>query len=54
MVKAKPRPKKPRTRRGCVHHWVVEIVDALTAKGVCRHCGAKRRFTNEHVKREAR
>ena len=30
----------------CVHHWVIAAAQGRTSRGVCKLCGAKKRFTN--------
>jgi len=32
--------------RGCRHHWIIETPHGATSKGVCKQCGAARRFPN--------
>ena len=35
-----------RTRRSCLHHWIVETPHGATSRGTCKRCGASRRFPN--------
>ncbi len=37
---AKPNPKN------CVHHWSIESPNGRESLGVCKRCGAKKRFSN--------
>jgi len=30
----------------CLHHWVIEIADGPTSRGVCKICGAEKEFIN--------
>ena len=30
----------------CPHHWLIESPDGETSEGVCKLCGATRRFAN--------
>ncbi len=33
-------------RAGCIHRWLIETPNGATSPGVCRYCGARRRFPN--------
>lgn len=30
----------------CIHRWLIETPNGATSLGVCRYCGARRRFPN--------
>lgn len=30
----------------CAHHWMIETPSGETSQGICKHCGATRRFFN--------
>lgn len=30
----------------CRHHWVIEMPNGPTSRGVCKRCGAEREFKN--------
>lgn len=50
--------REPRQRgtRSCRHHWVIETPHGATSRGVCKRCGAHKRFPNvaEHALWESR
>ena len=33
-------------RVNCVHHWQIESPNGPKSEGVCKHCGAKKFFSN--------
>lgn len=35
-----------RRPRSCRHHWIIESPHGATSRGVCKRCGASRRFPN--------
>ena len=35
-----------RARRNCRHHWMIETPHGATSRGVCKRCGARKRFPN--------
>lgn len=37
---------KEQTEQTCRHHWVIETPHGATSRGVCKHCGAVKRFPN--------
>jgi len=43
---AKNIAEKPKAKKGCCHHWVIESPKGPTSKGVCKYCGAEREFLN--------
>ena len=44
--KVKDVPKKRISEDECQHHWVIEVADGPTSRGVCKICGAKKEFIN--------
>lgn len=32
--------------RKCLHHWIVETPHGATSRGLCKRCGASKRFPN--------
>ena len=30
----------------CRHHWLIETPHGATSWGICKHCGARREFSN--------
>ncbi len=30
----------------CLHHWIVETPHGVTSRGLCKRCGATKRFPN--------
>ena len=38
--------RRRRTRQHCQHHWIIETPHGPTSRGVCKRCGAARRFPN--------
>ncbi len=30
----------------CRHHWIIEVPNGPTSRGVCKRCGAEREFRN--------
>jgi hypothetical protein len=44
--KAVQQKKKPTSRVGCVHYWIIESPQGPVSKGVCKHCGAISEFRN--------
>jgi hypothetical protein len=34
------------TETKCAHHWRIEAPNGPTSPGVCRKCGAKKKFVN--------
>jgi hypothetical protein len=40
-------PAKARSRgNACVHRWLISPPDGKASTGVCKRCGARRRFSN--------
>jgi len=37
---------QPTTKQICRHHWVIELAQDPTSRGVCRLCGEQREFSN--------
>lgn len=35
----------------CAHHWLIETPSGETSEGMCKHCGAVRRFFNSSTGR---
>ena len=35
-----------RRRTSCRHHWLIDTPNGATSRGVCKRCGAARRFPN--------
>lgn len=35
-----------RTTRSCQHRWVIETPHGATSRGLCKRCGASKRFPN--------
>ena len=44
MVSAARTPKK--SRKACVHHWVIESPNGRESAGHCKRCGRTRNFAN--------
>ena len=45
--KAKAATRKKRGRKArCQHYWIIETPNGPTSKGVCKHCGATKKFDN--------
>ena len=38
--------RRRRTNRSCQHHWLIETPHGATSRGVCKRCGASKRFPN--------
>ena len=38
--------RRRRTRQNCRHHWLIDTPNGATSRGVCKRCGAARRFPN--------
>jgi hypothetical protein len=32
--------------RSCRHHWIIETPHGATSRGLCKRCGAQKRFPN--------
>jgi len=32
--------------RSCQHHWIIETPHGATSRGLCKRCGARKRFPN--------
>ena len=37
---------RARQTRKCLHHWIVETPHGATSRGLCKRCGAAKRFPN--------
>jgi len=37
---------KEESQKHCVHHWIIDPPNETESKGVCKKCGATRRFSN--------
>ena len=35
-----------RAAQSCRHHWLIETPNGATSRGVCKRCGAKKRYPN--------
>ena len=44
QIATKGRPKQ--RARKCLHHWMVETPHGVTSRGLCKRCGASKRFPN--------
>ena len=44
--KLKARYRKPIARGECHHYWLIETPTGRTSKGVCKSCGATKKFKN--------
>ncbi len=40
------RERRRRRAGSCRHHWIIESPHGATSRGVCKRCGASRRFPN--------
>lgn len=40
------RSRSGRTGKACRHHWLIETPHGVTSRGVCKRCGATRRYPN--------
>ncbi len=38
--------ERRRRTRSCRHHWIIETPHGATSRGVCKRCGAQKRFPN--------
>ena len=38
--------RRSRANRNCQHRWVIETPHGATSRGLCRRCGATKRFPN--------
>jgi hypothetical protein len=38
--------RRSRANRNCQHRWVIETPHGKTSRGLCRRCGATKRFPN--------
>lgn len=37
---------KRNATRSCRHHWIIETPHGATSRGLCKRCGARKRFPN--------
>jgi hypothetical protein len=35
-----------RKASNCIHHWIIEAPNGRESAGVCKHCGARKEFSN--------
>jgi hypothetical protein len=40
------RGQRQRTAKNCRHHWIIETPHGATSRGVCKRCGASKRYPN--------
>ena len=38
--------RRKRATKNCQHRWVIETPHGATSRGLCRRCGATKRFPN--------
>ena len=38
--------QRKRAARACQHRWIIETPHCATSRGLCRRCGATKRFPN--------
>lgn len=38
--------RRRRFTRSCQHHWIIETPHGATSRGLCKRCGATKRFPN--------
>ena len=44
--KVQPAREVQKTKAQCSHHWIIEIAQGPTSKGVCKYCGEEKEFLN--------
>jgi hypothetical protein len=43
---AQLKERKTTSARNCRHHWIIETPHGVTSRGLCKRCGARKRFPN--------
>lgn len=49
MAKKQTKVRKNSYHEQCIHHWMIEPPYEMESEGVCKKCGATRRFSNSSM-----